>query len=174
MHYFWTLALTASTCSLNMTAQAAEKAGLRGEYFDRLFELTDFPIISDTEKPDVARIDAQINFPDTNAGFAGTTIVDYCYARWTGQIKIEKAGKYTFFTNSDDGSRVFIDGQQIVDNGGAHGATEKSGEVELSAGAHELKVDYFENDQGALCVFSWQGPNIEKQVVPADVLSHEE
>ncbi len=174
MRYFWMLALAASTCSMTIAAHAEEKAGLRGEYFDRLFDVNDFPIISDTEKPDVSRIDAQINFPDTNGGFAGTNIADYCYARWTGHINIAKAGKYTFFTDSDDGSRVFIDGRQIVDNGGTHPGQERSGEIELSAGAHDLKVEYFENTNGAHCLFSWQGSDVEKQIVPANVLSHEE
>ncbi len=155
-------------------ARAGEmKPGLVGEYFDRLFALADFPTISDTEKADVKRVDAQIDWPLTNGGFAGTQIVDYCYARWSGKIIVPRDGKYTLFLNSDDGSRAFVDGVQIVDNSGTHATQEKSGEVELKAGAHDLKVEFIENENGAECHLSWQGPQIEKQIVPATAFSHD-
>src|SRR5205085_5881427 len=82
-----------------------------------------------------------------------------------GALPISKDGNYTFFLESDDGSRLFIDGKQVVDNGGLHAMEEKSGEVELKAGEHVLKIEFFENEVDAGCKFSWQPPRSEERRV---------
>ena len=157
-----------------LPSRAAElKPGLRAEYFDRLIALENFPVIAAEEKPDVSRVDAGIDF-DSPAGVNGTEIADFCYVRWNGVLRVPRDGSYTLWTSSDDGSRVFLNGNLVVENGGVHGAVEKSGVVELKAGDHALKVEYFENDAGASCHFGWQGPGIEKQIVPPEALFHEE
>jgi hypothetical protein len=48
-------------------------------------------------------------------------------AKWIGNIEIKTAGRYTFSTTSDDGSRLWINNQMVVDNGGYHAAQNKSG-----------------------------------------------
>ena len=155
-------------------AHAAElKPGLQGEYWDRVVEVENFPILADTEKPDLTRIDAQINWESVDGNVLGTPWVDFVYARWNGKIRIPRDGKYRFFLNSDDGSRLWINGNVVVDNGGRHGMEEKSGEVELKAGDHDLKADFFEDQHGGGCLFSWSAPAIDKQIVPTEVLFHE-
>ncbi|MFM8399132.1 MAG: PA14 domain-containing protein, partial [Pirellula sp.] len=57
--------------------------------------------------------------------------------RFTGNIIIPKAGKYTFFVASDDGSRIYVDDKLLVDNDRLQGMTERSGSVELTAGPHK-------------------------------------
>lgn len=157
-----------------LPSSAAElKPGLKAEYFDRLFALGNFPVIAAEEKPEVSRVDSKIDF-DSPEGVNGTSIVDFCYARWNGVLRVPRDGSYSLWTNSDDGSRVFLDGKMVVDNGSVHGPTEKSGTVELKAGDHELKVEFFENDAGASCHFGWQGPQIDKQIVPPEALWHAE
>ncbi|NOS70648.1 MAG: hypothetical protein HOP33_12050 [Verrucomicrobia bacterium] len=152
-------------------AAAATQTGLQGEYYDIGQELDDFPTISADKKPVVKRVDKNINFESTQEAFPGTQLVDYFYVRWTGNLRVPKDGKYTFFLESDDGSRLFIDGKQVIANGGRHHMTEKSGEVELTAGRHSIKVEYFENEVDAGCIFSWQPPSGAKVVVPSDALS---
>src|SRR5689334_16865299 len=117
-------------------APAAEKLepGLLGEYFDIGTELEDFPAIPADKKPVIKRADKTISFESTRDPFPGTQLVDFFYIRWTGKVRIAKAGKYTFFLESDDGSRLFIDGKQIIDNGGKHAMEEVSGQMELKAG----------------------------------------
>ena len=166
------LAAALAACALPATA-ADLKPGLKAEYFDRLDSLKDFPTIADGEKADVARVDDKIDF-DSPGGVNGTDIADYCYARWNGVLRVPRDGSYTLWTNSDDGSRVFLDGKLVVDNGGVHGPQEKTGAVDLKAGDHELKVEFIENDAGASCHFGWQGPQIDKQIVPPEALWHAE
>jgi len=67
---------------------------------------------------------------------------------------------------------LFIDGKQVVDNGGLHPMEEKSGQVDLKAGDHALKLEFFENEGDAGCKFSWQPPGQDKEIVPGAVLSH--
>ena len=52
---------------------------------------------------------------------------------------------YTFFTESDDGSKLFIDDIEIVNNDGDHGAEEKNGIAALKKGFHKIKVLYFDS-----------------------------
>jgi PA14 domain-containing protein len=147
------------------------QSGLQGEYFDIGASLEDFPTISADKKPVVKRVDKTINFESTQEAFPGTQLVDFFYVRWTGKIHIPKDGNYTFFLESDDGSRLFLDGKQIIDNNGLHPMEEKSGEAELKEGKHSIKVEFFENDGEAGCKFSWQPPGSTREITPATVLS---
>jgi len=123
-------------------ADGGGKAGLWGEYYALEDALEDFPAISAGKKPTLKRVDKNINVDSTTEAWPGTELVDHFYIRWTGKLRTPKDGNYTFFLESDDGSRLFIDGKQVVDNGGLHAMEEKSGEVELKAGEHELKVEF--------------------------------
>jgi mono/diheme cytochrome c family protein len=90
--------------------------------------------------------------------------------KFTGIIAIPRDGTYTFVTRSDDGSRLYVGGRQVVENEGIHPATDKSGTVDLKAGDHEFIVTYFEGDGEQELSVSWQGPDIPLQRIPADVL----
>lgn len=88
-----------------------------------------------------------------------------------GQIRIDKAGDYTFFTNSDDGSQLFINGKRVVDNDGWHAPQERSGRIKLSAGHHSIRVVFYEHEGEEVLEVKWQGPGIRKQTIPSSVLS---
>lgn len=90
--------------------------------------------------------------------------------RYSGYIQISNAGSYTFYTSSDDGSKLFIDGTQVVDNDGLHGTQESSGSIPLTAGLHPITVLFFENGGGETLNVQYQGPSISKQNVPFSIL----
>ena len=148
--------------------------GLIGEYFDLGDPVEDFPKIPPDKKPTIKRVDKDINFRSTENTFPGTKLQSHFAIRWTGKIKAPKDGRYTFSLESDDGSRLLIDGKQVVDNGGLHEMQENDGTVELKAGDHEITIDYFENDNdgGAGCVLFWKAEGLTKEVVPARALFH--
>ena len=81
---------------------------------------------------------------------------------------------FILFLNPD--TRLLIDGKMVVDNGGLHDMQTQDADVDLKAGDHDLRIDYFENenDGGAGCVLSWRPKGMEKEVVPASALSHSE
>lgn len=87
-----------------------------------------------------------------------------------GLVDIGAAGSYTFYTQSDDGSRLFIDGKMIVDNDGDHGVLEKSGSLDLTPGRHKIRVEYFDGEGGFWLDVLYKGPGVPKQLVPADRL----
>src|ERR1022692_2178443 len=90
--------------------------------------LTDFPSLPESTVPAVLRVDKLIDFP----GASGRDVAPFaegCFIRWTGRIRIAAAGDFTFYLESDDGSRLLMDGREIVNNGGVHGMVEKSGKV---------------------------------------------
>lgn len=162
--------------SLAWTAADDEKkgeaqAGLLCQIWDIGEEIEDFPDPK-AIKPVVTRADKTI---DVNVGmdtWPGTELSDYLFIRWTGKIKIPKDGKYTFYLESDDGSRLYVDGKQVISNGGLHGMHEEKGTVELKAGSYDIKIEFFENGGEAGCRFSWSADGIEKQIVPETALSH--
>ncbi|TDC80098.1 family 16 glycoside hydrolase [Streptomyces hainanensis] len=87
-------------------------------------------------------------------------------------IDVPQDGTYTFRLTSDDGSRLFVDDQQVIDHDGLHGATSKDGSVELTAGYHALFVEYFERDGEQQLTLSWRPPGASDfSVVPNSVLS---
>ncbi len=91
---------------------------------------------------------------------------------FNGYIKIPKDGQYTFYTSSDDGSKLFIDDMEVADNDGEHGEVEKSGIAFLKKGFHKIDVKYFDSSGGnALKVFM-QKENGNKEEIPANILFH--
>jgi hypothetical protein len=104
--------------------------------------------------PDLRRIKPQgkiyvstLNIPlrDFTEGFPGVTKRQEWFAiEYTGRFWIEKPGPYRFALTSDDGSRLYIDDQTVVDNDGIHPAVTKAGSAELSGGIHTMRVQYFQ------------------------------
>ena len=88
-------------------------------------------------------------------------------------LEAQEAGKYTFFTNSDDGSKLYVNGIQIVDNDGDHGVMERSGSLELAKGKHLVRVEFFNGGGGYHLDVKYKGPNIPKQIIPANHLYRE-
>ncbi|MEI7898093.1 MAG: alpha-L-fucosidase [bacterium] len=91
---------------------------------------------------------------------------------YSGYIDIPHSAVYIFSTSSDDGSRLWIDGQPVVNNDGLHGMAEKSGSIPLARGHHKIRVAFFErtgSDNLVVFVKSQQQP---KQVLPKEWLIH--
>jgi hypothetical protein len=99
----------------------------------------------------------------------GFNKVDGYVLRWSGQITVPLKGGYTFQTNSDDGSLIYIDGKLIVDNDGDHGPRSKGGSATLIPGAHAMVITFYEHGGGSKLEVSWT-PTPGAKLVP---LSHE-
>ena len=80
-------------------------------------------------------------------------------------------GIYTFTTMSDDGVRLWVNGQQIVSNWANHALTSNSGTISLSAGIkYDIKLEFFENRGLATVTLSWAYPGQARQIIPQRVL----
>ncbi len=123
------------------------------------------------------RWDGLPNFPNMSAISQGvidnfkisSTAANYGYT-FTGYVNIATSGYYTFYTKSDDGSKLYIGNRLIVDNDGTHSKTEKSGSIYLAAGKHEINVHYFNRDGGAFLEVGYSGQGITKQLIPDSAL----
>lgn len=118
----------------------------RGEYFPNRF-LSGAPLVVRNDRA----IDFDWSFRSPAPGI-GTE--DYS-VRWTRRIDFA-AGTYRFFTRSDDGIRVFIDGDRIIDEWrDMSGNTTYSAERHLS-GSREIRVEYYQNRGPAFVYFWWE------------------
>ena len=91
---------------------------------------------------------------------------DHFAIRYQGYLRVPTDGVYTFFTNSDDGTKLWIGSTEVVNNDGPHPEQERSGSIGLKAGVHALTVGYFQRDGGQALTLSYAGPNLSKQVIP--------
>ncbi|QDT15727.1 PVC-type heme-binding CxxCH protein [Alienimonas californiensis] len=90
--------------------------------------------------------------------------------RQTAGLVVPVTGDYTFHLASDDGSRLYVDGKEVVNHDGLHGMNEKRGTVRLDAGVHEIVLNYFDNGGNDGLKIAWEGPGISKRPIDSTVL----
>lgn len=132
------------------------------------------------------RVDAVVQFPgdfstttvdtgDTPPG-TGLEADDNWSIRWTGHVLIDTTGEWTFHTDSDDGVRLWVDGQQVINNWTTHPLTRNSGKATLDAGWKSIQVEFFQsgpagrNNRAAIRL-SFEGPCQPETVIPQSHLS---
>lgn len=135
--------------------------GLLGQYFDNM----DFTGLHTT------RVDGQVSF---NWG-TGTPVsgmgADTFTVRWSGQIEPRYSETYTFTVTGDDGYRLWVNGQRIINRWVNQSATATSGTIALVAGRkYDIVFEYYENTGSASVRLEWQSPSQPREVVPASRL----
>lgn len=88
-----------------------------------------------------------------------------------GYLHIAAAGSYSFALASDDGSKLYIDGKQVVDNDGDHGVAMASGSIDLQPGKHAIRVEWFNGGGGAWLGAYFKGPGIPRQFIDPNLLT---
>ncbi len=63
---------------------------------------------------------------------------------YTGRVWIKNTGRYRFSLLADDGAKLYLDNQVVIDNDGQHSAKGVSGSATLTRGVHEIKIEYFQ------------------------------
>jgi len=101
----------------------------------------------------------------------GALLTDNWSARWTGTLKVDQDGEYTFYLTTDDGARMKLDGKTIIDAWAPRPPTTSEVKVQLAAGNHEVVVEYFEAGGGAVAKLEWSADGINRQPVPTDRVS---
>ncbi len=93
---------------------------------------------------------------DWAGGSPGSGVPDDSFsARWSGRARIE-SGTYTFIARADDGVRVWLDGSPVIEAWRDQSPTEYRVTRNVSAGDHDVQVEYYENGGGALIEFRWE------------------
>jgi hypothetical protein len=86
---------------------------------------------------------------------------------WRGFIIIPKAGEYSFATQSDDGSSIYINDQLVVDNGGVHGLKMARGQISLKARIYPIRIRYFQIGGNYGLVLYWARGDQSLEPLPA-------
>jgi trimeric autotransporter adhesin len=143
----------------NTSLRGALQQGLRAEYFNNT---------SWAGQPALVRFE-NVNM-DTGASPGPGIGADNFSVRFTGDLRADTTGTYTFRLKSDDYGRVWIDDQLVIYNG--YG-TADSMTIALAAGQHKIVVMGYEGGGGASAVLSWQTPGSTSfDVVPVTHLSY--
>ena len=100
------------------------------------------------------------------------SIEEYVARRFTGFVTVLADDVYVFALESDDGSRLLIDGALVIDNDGLHGPQEKRGTIALATGPHAITVDWFNKTGGAELALRFAPVGQELKTVPSAVFSH--
>ncbi len=95
----------------------------------------------------------------TNFAIAPRLADDYFSFKFTAYVNAPADDLYTFWTNSDDGSKLYIGTTQVVDNDGLHGGQDRSGQIGLKAGKHAITVTMFEYNGGEGLTVYWARQN---------------
>ncbi|HYR59561.1 MAG TPA: PA14 domain-containing protein, partial [Chthoniobacteraceae bacterium] len=141
----------------------AKSDGLQYEYYEH-----DFP-----ELPEFDRLQPKTTGTAANFTLKVAERKNDFALRFRGTLSAPKDGEYKFWTRSDDGSRLFIDGRQVVENGGIHPAQDRDGKVKLKAGDHAIEVVYFDGGGQTELKVSWQAPDGKRTEISAEALSHD-
>ena len=127
-----------------VTAPGGE-SGLKAEYFDNE-DLRGNPVL--------ARTDKHVHFDWGEGSFAPGQPVDHFSIRWTGYFVPQKSGDYKFFTSADDGARLYVGDETVIDDWQRHSQTVDSGTRHLEAGQpYKIRLEYFEAVGSAIVGF---------------------
>ncbi|MCO6490495.1 MAG: PQQ-dependent sugar dehydrogenase [Phaeodactylibacter sp.] len=142
-------------------AQLGSGAGLTGAYYDEVEH-------NFSGTPAFWRIDTAINFSWGGSSAAPNLIgEDFFSIRWTGGIEPLFSEEHEFFIISDDGVRLWVDDQLIVDQWVPQAPTETQGSLFLEKGRqYPIKLEYFEDGGGAVCQLFWRTGRLPKEIIP--------
>ena len=122
--------------------------GLTGAYYSN--QLRTF-----SNSPSLLRTDATVNFNWGNGSPDPSISADNFTTLWTGAVQPLFNETYTFYTTTDDGVRLWVDGQLLIDEWVDQGPTEWSGSITLAGQQrYNIEMDYYENGGGASAIFS--------------------
>jgi len=162
-HQTGTLPVSGSTATLTLPARSVTTLvladqGLKGEYYATR-DLTG-PVA-------LTRVDTTVDF-DWGMGTPSSAVpVDNFSVRWTGQVDVPAAATYSFITTTDDGVRLWVDGQLLIDAWTDHSKRDDTGSIALTAGKHDIRLEYYENGYDAIAQLAWSSPALARQVIPA-------
>lgn len=145
-----------------------QEPGVTLRSYDMGVPLSALCTLKPAQTPNVDKLMPQINWTGTDEFGLSDRFISHVIANLT----VPADGDYTFRLTSDDGSRLTIDDQVVIDHDGLHAETSKDGSVTLTAGVHPLFVEFFDNGGGQVLRLEWRVPgSADFALVPASALS---
>ncbi len=136
--------------------------GLNTEYFTNTQPAAGFPSAATLKN-----VQPTVDFAWGQASPAAGISNDNFKARFTGFVQSLDAGTYTFYVTADDGIRLWVNNQLLIDKWIDQGTTEYSAMITLDAcRKNAIRLEYYENGGDAVCKLEWRGPVTGRQVIP--------
>lgn len=144
--------------------------GLTGYYYTNSSTTYTNPANFNPTNLFLTRVDPVINFNWTNGTVPDLSNGLYS-VRWTGQIEPQYSETYMFDTISDDGLRLWVNDQLLIDHWKNQSATEYTNSIALQAGTrYDIRLDYLQTNGAAQVHMYWFSPSQPRQLIPTDVL----
>ncbi|HEV3028562.1 MAG TPA: DUF6797 domain-containing protein, partial [Planctomycetota bacterium] len=163
--------IVAALILLTPAGQEAEP-GLVAEYYSLDAKPESWPSLPAGRKPAFVRIEPLIHHALVTGEFHGTRLSENFFARWTGILRCPEDGLYNFYVESDDGCRLYIDEELVIDNADGRAMDQKADRLKLQAGDHAIRFEYFQADGVAGVNLQWKTPRGGRQVLPAQQFFH--
>lgn len=165
-----TAVLVALVASAAAPAQEAA-SGVLVRIYDVAAALRELPELVDGELPSDVRVSPTIDLQSDRKDFGereGSFVTEV-----VGRLKVDKKGTYVFRLTSDDGAKLWIGDELVVDHDGVHGPSSMDGSCELDVGEHDLRILHFNAHGGSQLRLEWQPPTAPEErfeIVPASAL----
>ncbi|MFO7890144.1 MAG: glycoside hydrolase family 3 C-terminal domain-containing protein [bacterium] len=136
--------------------KSTKTKGLKGEYFSNM---------NVQGEPVMTRYDSTLDFSWNQSSPAENFPSDNFSVRWTGYLTVKESGKYTLGLTGDDGYRLYINDNKIIDLWSDHSATTTTSTVTLEKDKlYPIRIEYYENSGGASLTLAWNNPRITRQI----------
>ena len=114
-----------------------------------------------SNRPAFLRVERTINLDFMTADSTSFPQQEFS-VEWNGWLRTDRDGEYSFYTTSDDGSTIEIDGHVVVDNGGVHHAVLRTGTLATTRGLHRIRVRFLQTTGGYEFRAAWTPPGREE------------
>ncbi len=162
---------TSVVATLNLTAGIiGSGTGLKGSYYNDATYTNSTPPALFATAPVLIRVDPEIRFDWVLGSPDPVVTSDYFSTRWMGQVEAPVADTYSFYTRTDDGVKLYVDGQLLINQWQLQGPTLYTNTIALSAGKHDLVYEYYEKTGGAVAELNWFSTGLLPGPVPASQL----
>lgn len=135
--------------------------GLLGRYYNN---------INLTAPASLTRVDSTVDFNWGTGSPDGSINVDNFSVSWIGYIYIPSNASWTFYTQSDDGVKLTVNGSEIITNWTDHAPAENNATLTLAQGYYPIEMRFYEKGGGAVAQLKWSRPGLSKQIIPSSNL----
>ncbi len=147
------------------SASLGSGTGLFGAYYSNQLKTFNDPAT-------LVRIDTNINFNWGSGSPDPSISADSFTVRWTGSVRSQFNQTYTFYTTTDDGVRLWVNGQLLIDEWVDQAPTTYSGSISLKAQQlYNIRMEFYENGGGAVAQLAWSSPSTTQAIIPKTQLN---
>lgn len=150
-------------------SQTPKGTGLTGQYYTNANAI--YTNAANFTNLRATQTDTNIDFVWNSTNPPPTGSPNYFCVRWTGQVQPQYSETYFFVANTDDGVKLWVNDQLLIDNWTAKSASDLTGSINLKAGVrYNIRMEYFQLTSSSVAHLSWYSASQAKQIIPMNRL----